>query len=180
MTDSVDGLNGEGVKAASPADNEIDILRKDIKHREQLKIALKENETLKLASEAERKQLEDKANNMQASEQIYKKKFALAELKAQAISQGLSDIDCIAMMDTSSIVVSDDGEVKGVAEVIANFKAAKPYLFGADKKSSSSSNASVPTTTTTRPSFDDAMKMNKEEWEVAQNRAMSNPAMFNM
>lgn len=160
-----------------PAD-EIDLLKKDIKYREQLKASLKENEAFKIEAEKEKKQLSDKALNLESTANSFKDKYAQAELKAHAVAAGLTDLDAIKMMDTSSVTVDENGDVKGVEEVISAFKASKPYLFASDKKTSSSTNSTVPSGTATF--VRDAMKFTDHEWDVERQRAIQNPRMFNI
>ncbi len=158
-------------------DREITELKKDIKHREQLKEALKENELLKISAEKEKKELLDKAAILDSTAKAMKEKYVLAELKAQAAAAGLSDLDFIKMMDSSSLIVGEDGNVQGVAEVVSAFKTAKPYLFGAEKKSSSSSNAGTPAGSAVKKV--DALSIPKEDQAAALKNALANPHMFN-
>src|SRR5881394_1521000 len=83
--------------------DELGVLKKDIKHREQLKEAIKENEQLRIASEKEKKELLEKTQSIESMSNSFKDKYALAELKAQAIAAGLTDVDFIKMIDTSTI-----------------------------------------------------------------------------
>lgn len=158
-------------------DKEVTELRKDIKHREQLKEALKENELLKIATEKEKKELLEKAASSDSTAKAMKDKYALAELKAHAVAAGLSDLDCIKMMDTSSLSVEEDGSVTGISEIVAAFKTAKPYLFGAEKKSSSSTNSAVPAAAGAKKK--DATTMDRDEWQKELASALANPKMFN-
>jgi hypothetical protein len=63
-----------------------------------------------------------------------------AELKAEAIRSGMIDLDGLKLMDTSSLVIQQDGMVVGAAPLMEQFKKSKPWLFGA----ASSSNAATP------------------------------------
>lgn len=60
-----------------------------------------------------------------------------SEVKGMALSLGIQDADAIKLIDTSSLVVDENGEVAGVTELIAAFKTAKPYLFKEPPASSS-------------------------------------------
>lgn len=159
-------------------DKEVNELKKDIKNREHLKEALKENEILKISAERERKELLDKANASDSTAKIMKDKYALAELKAHAVAAGLSDLDCIKMMDTSSLLVNEDGTVSGISEIVSSFKSAKPYLFGSEKKSSSSTNSPAPTANASKKP--DVLALSDEERRVALQDALRNPHKFNI
>jgi hypothetical protein len=165
------------VAAKNAEDKEVVELKKDIKHREQLKEAIKENEILKIAAEKEKKELLDKAASSDQAAKAMRDKYALAELKAQAVAAGLADIDCIKMMDTTSLEVGEDGNVKGVSEIITAFKTAKPHLFGDEKKSSSSTNAGTPAGVVVKKP--NAFSIPAEDRDVALKNAMSNPSQFN-
>jgi bifunctional autolysin len=53
-----------------------------------------------------------------------------AELKAEAVNAGVHSFDDFKKIaDVSSLSVSEDGEVKGVKELIKSLKDSKPYLF---------------------------------------------------
>ena len=54
-----------------------------------------------------------------------------AELKAEAIKAGMIDMDGLKLIDTSTVTIGDDGEVKIPDGFFKAAKEAKPWLFGA-------------------------------------------------
>jgi hypothetical protein len=58
-------------------------------------------------------------------------RLSMTELKAEAAKAGLVDMDLLPLIDRSKISVTDDGEVTGVAEAVAQFKQSKPSYFQA-------------------------------------------------
>jgi hypothetical protein len=60
-----------------------------------------------------------------------KKVTTTASLKVAAVQAGLVDLDALALVKTEGLELNDVGELKDPAKVMADLKAAKPYLFGA-------------------------------------------------
>ena len=89
-----------------------------------------------------------------------------AELKAEAIKAGLVDPEALKLLDTSAIRLNQDGEVESASALIANFKRAKPYLFGDPPAASTSSPAAVPPAHPPRQRL--ATQMSEEEWRAAR------------
>lgn len=56
-----------------------------------------------------------------------------SEIRAEALQSGLQDADLIGLpvFDRSGIAIDEDGNVSGVKEAVAKFKAAKPQYFAA-------------------------------------------------
>lgn len=54
----------------------------------------------------------------------------MAELKAEAIRAGMVDLDGLKLLDTTSLTISDQGEVAGTATLMDRFRRQKPWLFG--------------------------------------------------
>ena len=53
-----------------------------------------------------------------------------SEIKSQAISSGLIDLDCLPLLDSSEITVDENGKISGVDAAISELKSKKPFLFG--------------------------------------------------
>jgi hypothetical protein len=86
-----------------------------------------------------------------------------AELKAEAWKSGMIDLDGLKLIDANDIAIDDNGEVKGIAAVVARLRRAKPWLFGTG---SSSSHAGVPASSPVRQKL--ATEMNLDEWRSAR------------
>jgi hypothetical protein len=86
-----------------------------------------------------------------------------AELKVEAVRAGIVDLDGLKLLDTAAAQVGQDGEVKNAAELIAQFRRAKPWLFGG---SSSSSSANPPPAQPPRQKL--ATEMTDAEYRAAR------------
>jgi hypothetical protein len=73
--------------------------------------------------------------------EITRVRLIRAEAKAEAIRAGMIDLDGLKLIDMSNFSIAADGEVTGVVEAMAQFRKAKPWLFGTG---SSSTPAVVP------------------------------------
>jgi hypothetical protein len=71
--------------------------------------------------------LEDKIRSL--SEQARTNQL-MAELKTEAIRAGMVDLDGLKLLDTTSLTISDQGEVAGAAALMDRFRRQKPWLFG--------------------------------------------------
>lgn len=60
---------------------------------------------------------------------VIEKRFINEALKNAALTEGLVDMDAFKMVDVSKIKVTDNGEVEGIKELIADLKKDKSYLF---------------------------------------------------
>ncbi len=89
-----------------------------------------------------------------------------AELKAEAIRAGIVDPDGLKLLDISAIKLNRDGEVDSAGTLIADFKRAKPWLFGNPPPVSTSSLAVAPPAQP--PSQKSAKDMTEEEWRAAR------------
>lgn len=86
-----------------------------------------------------------------------------ADLKIAAKEAGASDLaDVLALLPRDKLKISDDGDVTNAAEIMAEFKKAKPHLFGA---TSTSSAAPSPKTEATAKT---AAEMTEAEWRTAR------------
>lgn len=84
--------------------------------------------------------------NAKASETLTKaqQKAVNADLRIAAREAGAVDVaDALALLDRSKVKMNDDGDVSNAAELLAELKTAKPYLFG-DAKTSSTQTAPKP------------------------------------
>jgi hypothetical protein len=86
-----------------------------------------------------------------------------AELKAEAVRAGIVDLDGLKLLDLSAAKLDGRGEVEGAAQLLAQLKRAKPWLFGA---SSSSNPASPPAAQPMRQKL--AGEMTTAEWWAAR------------
>jgi hypothetical protein len=91
-------------------------------------------------------------------------KIVRAELKAEAIKAGMIDLDGLKLIETDKLNVTETGELKEAAAVLAQLKRAKPWLFPGGKSSSSA--ATAPRPEPPRPRH--ANEMSREEWLSAR------------
>lgn len=87
-----------------------------------------------------------------------------AELKTEAIRAGIVDPDGLKLIDVSALKLNEDGEFEGAAELISEFKHAKPWLFGGQRSSSSGSMAPP----SSPPRQKSATEMTESEWRRAR------------
>jgi hypothetical protein len=52
-----------------------------------------------------------------------------AELKAEAVKAGINDPADLKLVDIAGLVLGEAGEVEGAAQLVAELRQAKPYLF---------------------------------------------------
>ena len=86
-----------------------------------------------------------------------------AELKAEAVRAGILDLDGLKLVDTSSVKLNETGDVEGAAQLVAQLRQSKPWLFGA---ASSSSRAMPPPAQPARQKR--ATEMTEAEWRAAR------------
>jgi hypothetical protein len=96
-------------------------------------------------------QHEEMVANLSKSAQ---QKLVRAELKASAIKAGIIDADLLSLIDINSVKLSPEGDVLNAQEVLDNFRAAKPHLFGSATTTS--------TTEAPRPKADSSPKLYKD------------------
>jgi chromosome segregation ATPase len=88
-----------------------------------------------------------------------------ADLRIAAKDAGATDLsDVLALLPRDKLELTDDGDVKNAADVIAEFKKTKPHLFGAAATSTSSTNTPPPAKT---PGAKAALDMTDEEFNAA-------------
>jgi hypothetical protein len=86
-----------------------------------------------------------------------------AELKVEAVRAGIVDLDGLKLFDLKGVELTSEGELANSAELMAQLKRAKPWLFGA---SSSSSPASPPPAQPPRQKL--ATDMTDDEYRAAR------------
>lgn len=117
-------------------------LREKTKAIDEAAAQAKIDEAVKRAIDAQKA---DTKATLDAEREASNRRIINAEVKAIAISLGLQDVDAIKLLDTSSLKVDETtGEVAGVAELLATFKTAKPYLFKEPPASTSSTGTPPP------------------------------------
>lgn len=90
-------------------------------------------------------------------------RLARAELKAVALQAGMIDLDGLKLVDLSHAKLNEHGEVEGGAELMAELKREKPWLFGG---ASSSSRANPPPAHPPRVKL--ATEMTPDEYRAAR------------
>lgn len=153
-------------------DSQAETLERDVKWRAKFTAKAEEAENLKKQAEGKEKDLQNKIDNTQKQSEAMQKRVIDAELKAQAVTAGLKDLDFLKMVDTSGLKISEDGTVEGLEKAINDFKTSKPLLFGSEKRTSSSKNESLPRSET-KGTVLDARKMSDEEWNANKSRFMA-------
>lgn len=86
-----------------------------------------------------------------------------AELKLEAVRAGIVDLDCLRLLELGDARLDENGEVENAAALVAQFRRAKPWLFGSG---SSSSVASAPPVQPLR--HKSATDMTDEEYRTAR------------
>ena len=86
-----------------------------------------------------------------------------AELKAEALSAGMVDLDGLKLVNADSLTIDEAGEVQGAAALMHSVKRAKPWLFAG---ASASSTATPPRAEPPRALV--ATEMTTEEWLAAR------------
>lgn len=86
-----------------------------------------------------------------------------AELKVEAVRAGIVDLDGLRLLEIADARVGENGEVENAAEMVAQLRRAKPWLFSAG---SSSSAASAPPAQPLRQKS--ATEMTDDEYRAAR------------
>lgn len=103
------------------------------------------------------------AARLAALEATLHERLLRAELRAHALRAGMVDLDGLKLLDTSRLVVNARDEVEGAAELMAEARRAKPWLFGG---ASTSSAAAAPPAQPPRAKL--ATEMGEAEWRAAR------------
>ncbi len=138
----------------------------DIKWRAKYKSTKDELETAKVQADKEKKELASKVDNTTKERTMMEQKWVEAEMRSEAISAGLKDMELTKLIDMSGVKVND-GKIEGLKEAIESFKSRKPEYFAGEKKTSSTSNAGMPSSsgaTATKNAWD----MDKKEFQSAK------------
>lgn len=96
-------------------------------------------------------------------EQEARARIMHAELKVEAVRAGIIDLDGLKLLDLKDARLAADGNPTNAAELVAQLRRAKPWLFASP---SSSSPASVPPAQTPRQKL--ATEMSDAEYRAAR------------
>ena len=88
---------------------------------------------IEASSEAKIKEAETKRDEALTKAQ---QRAVNADLRVAAKDAGMVDLDGLALLDRTKIKTNDDGDVVNAAELMADLKKAKPFLFGSATTSS--------------------------------------------
>ncbi|MEJ0016761.1 MAG: hypothetical protein WDN25_09355 [Acetobacteraceae bacterium] len=97
------------------------------------------------------------------AEQDARSRVARAELKVEAVRAGIVDLDGLKLLDLDVGALTSEGQIANAAEIIGQFRRAKPWLFGG---ASSSSRASPPPAQPPRQKL--AVDMTDGEYQAAR------------
>jgi len=86
-----------------------------------------------------------------------------AELKSEALRNGIVDLDGLKLIDPQDVTVDENGTVTGAAAVISRLQRDKPWLLSTGN---SSSLATAPPSTPSRTKL--ATEMTLDEWRAAR------------
>jgi hypothetical protein len=86
-----------------------------------------------------------------------------AELKVEAVRAGMVDLDGLKLLDLEQVQLNSDGEIENAAPLMAQFRRAKPWLFGG---MSSSSPTNAPPAQPQRQKL--ATEMSDKEYRTAR------------
>ena len=88
-----------------------------------------------------------------------------AELKSHALRAGIIDLDCLKLLDASSLKLDPEGNVTGGTAALANLKRDKPWAF-----TRPNSSHPAPPPSPELPKSRTAKEMTYEEWQAARAR----------
>ena len=111
---------------------------------------------LRARAEALERQLTD-------AEQEAKSRLIRAELKVEAVRAGMIDLDGLKLLDLHDVQLNTESELENAAHLMAQFRRAKPWLFGG---TSSSSLANAPPAQAPRQKL--ATEMSDDEYRTAR------------
>jgi hypothetical protein len=97
------------------------------------------------------------------SEHEARSRLVRAELKVEAIRAGMIDLDGLKLLDLNDVQLNTHSELENASLLMAQFRRAKPWLFGG---ASSSSPANAPPAQPPRQKL--ATEMTDEEYRAAR------------
>lgn len=132
---------------------------------ERKKAAMTEQERLLAEKEEAEKIAEEAKEKAEKALEAANKRIIETEIRAIARENKANDVDVVlALLDTSTIEVDDDGSVKGVQEAIQELKESKSFLF----KQSIGADASGGSNPSKNPSLDEITAKEKELAELKE------------
>jgi hypothetical protein len=100
-----------------------------------------------------RGQIVDLTRQLAAERAAANARIVAAEVKVAAVKMGAHEpADLLKLIDVSKLTTGEDGEVKGVDDLLAAVKAAKPWAFSGPGRSGEKPGATT-TSTATPPSI---------------------------
>ena len=101
-----------------------------------------------------------------------------SELKSHALKAGIVDLDALRLADTSTLSLSDTGDVVGAEALIDTLRQQKPYLFVEAQSGTSTGNSTGTTGQPLRaptpavPGEVDARTLTREAWQAERSRLL--------
>lgn len=108
-------------------------------------------------------QFADYERRLAEQDAAHKSRLAQAELKVHAVRAGMIDLDGLKLLDPARIKLTATGEVESAAQLMADLRREKPWMF---RQATTSTLGAAPPSTP--PEAKHAMKMTHEEWQSAR------------
>ena len=108
-------------------------------------------------------QVEQLQQELRRTEQLAKERVMHAELKTEAVRAGIVDLDGLKLLDATQAEFTSEGQLANAAELVAQLKHNKPWLFST---TSSSSTANPPPAQSPRHKM--AIDMTDQEYKEAR------------
>jgi len=141
---------------------------------ERKKAAMSEQERLKAEKEEAEQKAAELTEKAQKAHDAANKRIIDTEIRAAARALNANDVnDVLALLDKSSVEITDSGEVKGVEEVVAALKESKPWMF----KKAIGADAAGGSNPSKNPSVDEITAKEKDLAEMKQ-QAARNPRLL--
>lgn len=167
------GAASSNVKKSEDKASDVESLRdSDIKWRAKYKLSKQELEDERIRSEKEKSDLATQVTATINAKKNMEEKLLQSKLETAAISAGIQDLDLVKLINRDNIKFTEDGEIEGVAEAVADFKTKKPGFFGAEKKASSSTNSSIGSA--------DAVVTQKSAWDQSPDEWAATKRKYNL
>lgn len=116
-----------------------------------------------VALQEARARAEELERRLVAIQKETEQRLIRAELKAEAMRAGMVHLDGLKLLDLSATKLSATGDVEGAAELMAQAKREKPWLFAG-----TSSSAAVTPPPVAMPTKKKAMDMTESEYRAAR------------